>query len=329
MIAIIASCVLAISSAPANLLPNASFDRAVGEKPVAWSLAGGAGAYDAALGRGGTGCLTVSRGRSDASYWTCPVRGLKPGGLYAFSFHGRMVKPGSDGCVVSGPLGMNRDFQVGAEWTPCRFIFPVSPSHDGAITVRLGTWQKRATVAFDDAELLAASAFHRRCGKFVLGQGEQLKGNAYSFRAPLSSLLSAYSRPLCDFHCGFNSHRWTFGDGDWVVYRHEVGGEALRSATVEVQVGYYTGGTLELQARRSGADTWSTFAVFEGLVTKSVPLPGDLFPAESLDVRLLHKRAGKGGPAGLLLWLRGRARPRYGALEGRGDERAGCGARNT
>ena len=191
----------------APLLPNGSFDRVRDGVPVGWRVGSGNGRWESSLGRGGTGCITCSPGKGESSFWRASVEGLKPGRVYAFSFYGKLLRPGGGGCIVSGPENLNHDFQVESKWTRCEFAFPLPPSWKGPVRFRLGTWKKDAVVGFDDARLTPVAVFNKRRGGVELGEGEKINGRRYSFRARLDGYLGAWSRPLYDFNCGFKAYR--------------------------------------------------------------------------------------------------------------------------
>ncbi len=282
---------LGLDAASANLLPNPSFGERAGGQAAHWRLGGGVGTYAAGEGRTRNGCLSVSRGADEASWWTCEAAGVQGGACYSFSFWGRQAEPGGGGCVVSGPLGMNHDCQVGNDWTRNVFVFPVAKGHAGPLACRLGTWTKKATVLFDDAELCPAQLFHRALGKLELGEGEELAGRTYRFATAYDSVFGAVSRPLLDFDCGFNTNRWTFDRGNWVVYRHGLGGLPFAALTVTVRIGYHTGGTLDVLARAEGGE-WKKLGALGKLGNASFEAPKELFPAQAFEVKLARDDGG-------------------------------------
>ena len=286
--ALIVWCLLAGGRGWTAMVPNGSFELTEDGAVAGWRLGGGAGAYAPGAGRGGGACVTVSRGAGETSWWQADCEGLAPGGVYEFSFWARTVEPGPGGCLVSGPPGMNMDFQAGADWTRHAFLFPVPSGHRGPMTVRVGTWMKNATVAFDDVQLARVDLFHRREGGIELGEGERIDGRTYAFATRFEK--GACSRPLEDFRCGFNSTRWVFGEGQYVDYAHRVPGREMTRAAVNVHIGYRTGGALEVCARRDGGD-WVVVGAMDAIGTATFDLPAALFPAARIDVRLRRAKA--------------------------------------
>ncbi len=279
--------VLCVAAGEVELIKNGAFERSADGKPAGWTLAEGSGAYKAAEGVDESACVTVAPGKGSVSCWTTPLS-LKKGGIYTLSFQARMIKPASDGCIVSGPFGMNRDFSVGAEWQNCLFAFPVSSSGRDMDRLRLGTWENNGVVAFDDVTLNAVKVFHRKRSGVVLGDGEKITGKSYSFQAPLNAFLSAYSRPLADFNCGFNSYRWTFSLNDFVQYHHNAGNKPFATAQVVVNVGYHTGAAkVNVLARRPGSE-WILLGGITSQTSETFTLPSSLFPTPNVDIRLVR-----------------------------------------
>lgn len=270
-----------------NLLENGNFQQVIQGKPAVWRLGGGDGRLLPTGGADQGPCVTVYRDKAGVNWWrqTVPLEG---GRLYSFSFDCKLIRGGGSGCVVSGPLGMNRDFKAGDTWKQCRFTFPVPAGQGGEKIIRLGTWEMDGEVAFDNVRLVPVQMFHKKLPGGKLGEGEKVHGRQYHFRAPLGGGLSAYSRPLEDFRCDFNSQRWCFGRDQYVLYRHEVGDETYQAGSVKVHIGYYTGGELLVQARRpEGA--WQPVGRLSALEAKTFKLPEALFPAKRVLVRLVRE----------------------------------------
>ncbi len=293
-------CLLAfffLSVQPCNLVPNPSFSPAEDGTPRPWGLLSGAGRYKASAGRSPDGCLVAGPGKGGTNAWACTLKGLQPGRAYVFSFFAREVAPGGGGCVVSGPLGINRDFHVGSEWTHCAFAFPVPPSMGGKLKIRLGTWEKHVPVEFDDVAVAPARWFFARfkaaAGKtLLLGEGESISDGRYRFRAPAGGFLGATARPLEDFTCSFNSNRWVFSSpGSFVFYKHSIG-LPFEEASVKVQISYYTGGSLTVEVKRPESAVFTPIGRLSGLKGGRFQIPASFLPAEELQVRLRMSEGG-------------------------------------
>ncbi len=266
---------------------DGGFERGSG-RPEGWSLSGGAGEW-ARPGRTGDRCVQVTGSGGDSNYWRCdPVR-FEPGKTYRVSFWVRRSPPGG-GCVIAGPSFANRDYSPGPEWERHGFAFRAPRSVDGAF-LRFGQWHLKGTVSFDDVELFEAKAFHLKKEGIELGAGESFRSGKYVANAPLGGDGANDWRPLAYHTAGFNSNRWTFGDGQTVVYRHSPG-RRQKAAAVSVQVGYHTGGRCLVEAGRGGG-AFEPIGEISGVSEKTFTLPPALFPASEVFVRLrASERAG-------------------------------------
>ncbi len=275
----VAVAVLGANGARAQTVevPNADF--AQGEAgPAGWTLSGGAGAWE-------DGCLTATGQGDDSSYWRSGPLALEPMQTYQLQFRARRVV-GSEGAPTSGPIFCNRDLRgLNEEWSERTSYFStlseMSPEHSW---LRFGQWHVKGTVAYDDICLARADAVYRQVNGIPLGDGERVSGNLYEFRAPLAGTSSNHARPLHAITCAYNHPRLVFGNGDYLVYRHQIGAFNQVAARIEVQVGYYVGGELLTEASGDGA-SWVELGVLDAVGSGSYDVPVSLLPAESVYVR--------------------------------------------
>ena len=183
------------------------------------------------------------------------------------------------------------------EWRSYRGVF-LAPHNlrPEASWLRFGQWHVSGEVAFADVLLTEVQAVHAREGDLVLGEGERVAGDTYRFRAPLGGEGRNSSRPLLHAACGFNSNRWTFGADSEVVYGHRVGERTQTAGSVEVVVGYYSGGQLVVEACADGKP-WQAVGTLGEAGTLAAPLPADLFPAKEVQIRLRARAKERVGAA--------------------------------
>lgn len=263
---------------------NPSFD--IGQSsPQGWVLEGGQGFWDA--GRTGGRSVCVVGTGSDSSYWRSTGFVPKAGGLYRLSFW--MKGEGSGGCAIAGLNTANRDFGISKEWTKHTFIFR-APEEQQVAFLRVGQWHVNGRVWFDDLTISQLVPIHRRANGFVLGAGERVVGDTYAFEAQLWSEVGNYSRPLAKHTAGFNTDRWTFGGGQYVVYRHEIGSVRQTSGRVSLSVRHHVSGACEVEASSDGA-SWHPVGRITGVQTGEFQVPEQIFPARTVWIRL---RAGDG-----------------------------------
>jgi hypothetical protein len=271
-----------------NLLPNPGFEEGA-DQPLGWRLADGrGGAWSTAPDQGGHG-LKVSGDGKESSAWRTEKLRLRSGGLYRLRYFARSEPGTTGGCAVSGTGLVNRDFRLGESWQACSFVFsvPTGVSND---YVRLGQWEVKGALCFDDAELLPVQAVHH-----VLGEGESIRDGVYRFQPDFGWAGANYHRPLWRNGASFNSDRWVFSPGAELVYRFALEGQSQTRGQMRVGIGYYVSGALHVEASRDGR-SWIPIARYDDRNRGgSTSLPASLFPAQEVFVRLSLP-----GPAGNL-----------------------------
>jgi hypothetical protein len=274
-----------------NLLPNPGFEEGLNQ-PVGWQLADGAGQWGKPAHDGQHG-ISVSGNGNDSSYWRTSELPLRPG-LYRLQFWGRREPGAKGGTAVAGPSRVNRDFPLSDTWRLYRFIFRM-PNDAASDYVRLGQWQVKGEMRFDDAELVPVQAVHTRfAGDIELGQGESIRDGQYRFRATLDWVGADYCRPLATNRAGFNSNRWLFSPGAEVVYRHRLGPLRQLAGQVRVGINHHVSGTLRVEASADG-NQWTEIAEFDGNQRGGLrKLPASLFPANGVFIRLSQAGPGAG-----------------------------------
>jgi len=250
--------------------------------PAGWALSGAQGAWEA-LGHTGNHCVSVTGSGQDSNSWNLAGLLWQPDRLYRLSYWVRVAPGAADGCIVSGPSFCNRDFQAEQEWTQRSFVF-VTPQDLANAYLRLGQWQKRGTVYFDDVSLVPVMAvFDQRKG-IALGEGESIRDGTYRFTPDWGGEGANFSRPLEAFTAGFNSNRWPFGEGNVLQYRFAPGPE-MTSGTVSAQTSYHQAGEAILEASKDGA-AWTQLGRIAKEGEGSFDVPPELLPARELHVRI-------------------------------------------
>ena len=265
-----------------NLLTNPGIEQGR-ETPTGWKLSDGAQGNWASPGHQGQRCLVITGDGKNSACWRSEDLPLKPGGLYRLGFWGRRQSEVSGGCVTAGTSRVNHDFQFSETWQPYSFVLSV-PADGATDFIRLGQWEQKGAVCFDDVELTPLAAISAGYGKALeLGEGESLENGVYHCVIDLGGPCGNYHRTLLESRCGFNSDRWTFSTGQQVTYAHKLGLGAFAKARLKINLSYYAGGALKVEASGNGAE-WQAVAAVEGArrqgemeIPASVLSSGDLF----------------------------------------------------
>lgn len=263
--------------------PNPSFEEGA-NAPTAWSLSKeGSGAWERE-GRSGKRSLSVTGDGKDSNFWKCEAVAFKPGEAYRVTFYTRTDEGAAGGSIVSGPTFANRDYNVGQEWERKSFVFKAPKDVRGAF-LRFGQWMKKGKVWFDDVSLASITPKHAQLPLYgELGDEERVKGGVYTFQSRLGAPHSNYARACVEHTAGFNSDRWTFSDGAYVLYKFQAGKFSQTAATLTFNVNHYTNGECIAEASRDGA-AWQPLDKTNAVGTKTVALPNALFPADALYIR--------------------------------------------
>ncbi len=192
----------------------------------------------------------------------------------------------SGGTIVSGVSRVNHDFPATNAWQEHAFVFSF-PNDAESDFARLGQWELKGRVSFDDADLLPVLATHAALpGGAPLGEAESVRGGVYRFAPDWGWFGANAHRPLFGNRASFNSDRWLFTTGSELVYRVGVQGVPQRGGTLRVVVSHHTAGDLVVEAGRDG-QSWERLGSFGTTIRSgALTLPSKLFPADELLVRL-------------------------------------------
>ena len=102
------------------------------------------------------------------------------------------------------------------------------------------------TFFMDDLEVFEAEPVYNNKNDILLGSGESVDGNSYSFKSYMNGKARNHCRLLDGYSAGFNSQRWCIGGGSIVDYLHELPSRQLDSMTVSVNCGYYQKGSMQV-----------------------------------------------------------------------------------
>jgi len=268
-----------------NLLTNPGFEQG-GDGPAGWRLDGGSQGRWASPGRQGRRCLAITGDGKNSFCWRSEDLALKPGGLYRLRFWGRGEGDVSGGCVIAGTSRVNHDFHFSETWQPYSFVFTV-PADGAADFIRLGQWEQKGAVYFDDVELNPLAAVSGAYGKILqLGEGESIEDGVYRCVINLGGLSGNCHHTLLESRCGFNSDRWAFSTGRQVTYAHKLGRGAFANARLKINMSYYVGGSLKVEASGDGA-AWQPVAALDGAGREGqIEIPASVLSSGDLFIRL-------------------------------------------
>ncbi len=264
-------------------LPNGSFEEGAGDRPAHWQLSGGEGAWESE-GHTGRRCVSVTGDGKNSTFWRSDTFPGLPNRTYRITYYAK-TSPGTvGGCLTSGTSFINRDFQAGETWTKRSFCF-VTPANVTEAYVRLGQWTKKGKVFFDDVSITPVEPVHARRGGLVLGSGESIVNNRYSYHQNWGGEGSNYARVLRSFTAGFNSNRWGLGPDNQITYRLGADRRTQTRGRLYVTLAYYSQGQCVVECSKDG-QTWQAAFRCKENGTQRHEVPKELYPTTALWVRL-------------------------------------------
>lgn len=221
------------------------------ERPTEWTLS-----VDGA-GERKDGVFELKGGDNSASWRSNPVA-FEPGKVYRFRFKASVVPGGGTGASApSGTSFAHYDFSdFPKKETPedyYSFVF-VAPKNVDKAQLRFGQWDSRRDYRFAEPTLTAVQPIYgllksraseqRRSWTepeelLPLGAGEAISDGVYRFTSFRASEPSNFDRPLVSTTSGFNTNRWTLGNGAEVVYRFSLESKICKAEMTGDGLGFY------------------------------------------------------------------------------------------
>lgn len=247
-------------------------------QPDGWTLSGEGGTWV------NHEMLELKGSAESSAAWIARRHIVAPGGLYRLQFSARRLQ-GGGGCIVSGPADVNRDYyDVGNEWRTFGHVFRAADSSPEDVPLRLGYWEAPGTIQFDWVRLTPVVPVYQRTPVGPLGGDEAVRNGKYVFHTQFGGNGTNHHRVLLRATAGFNTHRWTFGNGE-VIYRFALPGRKFTAGKAQFEVGYHQRGTIAAECSADGKQ-WTRVAAVSGLGTAEGAVPDALLPAEVIYLRL-------------------------------------------
>jgi hypothetical protein len=194
----------------------------------------------------------------------------------------KCTRASSSGTAYIGAAGQHIDLNgvvgsgdLGNGWTRYNFV-QMSGAGSSLCKVGLGVWEVDGTCLFSDITLAQVEVRAFGSAQYgPLGRRESVtETGLYASALGGSSELANYHRQLVAMSGGyFNSNRYVFSGGSYLVLDHSLPVGFLQPATVQVTVSYYTQGSLVVTSSTDGT-TWSAaLATIASETTVSVQLP--------------------------------------------------------
>lgn len=287
-----------------STISNPSFELGTDGKPLGWSGVGKVAWTQGDASRGSR-YVSVSSGPAskqldgiagEIGWRSDPVR-LVPGVAYELRFSCR-YRPENLFAPANAFVGPEcarlliplEGSQLVSPWRTysVRFVAPAAPPADTQ-RIFLGQYQLKGTIDYDGIELYPIKLAESSADGMLLGQGERIAGNGYTFTAPFGDkAFRNVSRALESCNNVFHENRWRFSNPvESVVYRHEIAGRKQLSAALSLGLMFHepTSWGLGVEVSTNGKDFRRIATIKQDSPTK-VAIPADLLPASTVWVRL-------------------------------------------
>lgn len=289
--------IFALALCAAALLPNGDFSQARDGQPVGWKPSSALGwLYLPSGGEGGRPAIGVEGVGTNNCKWCAAGVTVEPNRLYGFSAKVKAAPAG--GLLTMGTPSVNVSDRAsgtkGAWVEERRIVVTQDKSAPYAETFRLGEYLLSGRILFSDARLTPLRTVYAERDGLVLGHGEKLTGNVYSFSTRFGSSARVHARPFHSYRAAFNTSAWAFSRGDAIVYRHELAGRSIVSAKALFTCGVRAPGSdakIVVEASSDGR-SWRTIGSQVDVRPMGVEyeVPSDLLPAKALWVRIGGER---------------------------------------
>ena len=255
-------------------------------KSLPWQLISGKGDMQPDSISGET-CMTVTGGKkfSETNYWVQRYP-FTPNTLYKLSCELRKSPGTTGGRTLIGSNIVNKDIDAVDDWTTYEFYFR-TPSLVRDDYLRMGQWQVNGTVWFRRISLVQAMPVYKSVNNMELGRGEMLSGNTWTVKTVYNGKDTHCTRFLDDFDCYFNSNRWDFKLGSYVIFKHHLAPNVhVTNATITLNMNYYTGGSCQVQVSTDRTN-WINAGSAGKAGQFQFNIPHERLPAATVYVKLI------------------------------------------
>ena len=269
-----------------QMVKNSSFEQGGKDAADGWKLSGQPGGVSEDGAVAGRRAAYVVGGGEDSNYWLSDKVTFEVGKTYRLRFKARSVG-NAGGTAITGPVFCNVDMGTPKDsWTAYGHVFVVPENGQGESgRIRLGQWHGTGRFEFDDVSVTPVVPIYHEEQGMQLGHDEKILVNEYRFESNYSSEGRNHSRSLVSTNASFNTHRWLFGKGTEVTYRHAIAGRKQLSGRLEATINYYVGGKLTMEASRDGKE-WIVIGTQEEMGTLKAEIPASMYPADEIYIRM-------------------------------------------
>ena len=233
-------------------------------------------------------------GENIKPFFSSPMA-IKAGACYRFSFAVRREADAFGRCVTSGFPGQNVDIcEVPTDWKDISYTL-IGPEGVKSLPVKFGIWRVAGSYRVrGDWKVEEVEPRFAECDAGVLGDGESVNGNAYTFISDWWFGKGTWSRPLENVRgIEFNSGNMVVRNGGEVRWRFGPGTRPLLDGRVLLSRGGKETVRLKVQAAADGGAWEDVRTIPLGKArTDTVEMPASMFPCKEVRVRISPEGGG-------------------------------------
>ncbi len=222
--------------------------------------------------------------------WAVEPFELAAKACYRFEFEHRKMPETTGATLCSGIKRCNFDTGLAEHWTKRSYVLLTGEGEGGKVSspLHFGLYKVKGPVEVRNFSRRRVEPIHAPFGGGGLGKGEMVVGNRYTCAVTWGGEAGNYARPMKSFRgrLAFNSNRWEFSGGGEMTFVHSFAGRRFTKGGFTVRLQRYWRGSLDVEASRDGV-TWLHAGTLDAEHKPlSADLPPQLFPCDSLQVRL-------------------------------------------
>ena len=226
----------------------------------------------------------LGRNRRHYTWKSDPVH-FESNAVYGFEFFVNREVSGSEiHCnTIFHNLTLNSDLYG---WKKIRTIMR-APITGMTSHVSLSDYNCQGKTLFDSMRLVRLEPGYRTESGITLGRGEVISGNRYYFVPQRKSPGAADTRVFAGYKSASTGSKFMLWRGGEAVYRFNVAGRSFLNARCMLHLSDVLDTTLHVDVSNDGK-SWTNLIVATNAVPTELTLPGSIFPADTVFLRMKH-----------------------------------------
>ena len=244
-----------------------------------WILSGGEGyIYDSCI------CLIGNGIPQSYNYYLYENVYFKSNNLYSLKFEYRTDKNYGEGCATSGNNLVNLDLKPEKNWTSVSY-FIQTPGYDLESFIRFGQWELAGQTSFRSINIISVKPFYTQYKTYSLGYGEYIINSYYFARMVKTGQLLNGARFLDDYTAFFNTDRWMFRSGQYVIFKHKISETDISNANVQLIINSIENGMCLVEVS-GDKRSWKEIGRITEISHPTIEIDNNILISDSIFIRI-------------------------------------------